>query len=132
MKKSVTSLAAAGLLGVLLVPATASAQQGFIPPLGTNNDPCQQVTAEYRQSIVAARAAKKTAFRAAQLRFHAATSDERTQIQASGRGGAKAFRISTADERAARADTRAAARTAFRDAVKAAKAQRRAGINACR
>lgn len=132
MKKSATSLLAVGLLGVVLVPATANAQQGYIPPLGTTANPCQYVTAEYRQSVVAARSAKKTAFRAAQVRFHAATSDERTQIQASGRSGARAYRLSTADERAERTQFRATAQSAFKDAVRAAKAQRRAGMNACR
>lgn len=127
-----TALAATGLMGLMVIPATAGAQESVIPPLRTVGDPCQQVTAQYRQSVVAARSAKQAAYRAAQVRFHAATSDERTQIQASGRSGAQTYRLATADERAERSDARLNARSAFRDAVRAARAQRSAGFDACR
>lgn len=133
MKKSaVLAATAATAVSVLLVPATAGAQQGVIPPLRANSDPCAPVTAEFRQSIAAAKAAKRAAYRAAQTKFHAATSDERTQVQAASRGKAVSYRVSTADERVERNNTRAAARSAFQAAVKAAKSQRAVGLSACR
>lgn len=133
MKKSLTIAAAAGLIGAVLVPATASAQQGVIPPVRGSVDPCATVTADFRQSVAAARAAKQSAFRAAAAQFHAATSDERVQIQATGRNGAaKTYRAATADERVQLNNTRQSARSAFKNALKAAHAQHKAGLTACR
>lgn len=131
MKKSATTALVVGLLGATLIPGVASASQGVIPPLRTTIDPCAKVQAEYRLTVAAARSAKKAAYHAAQSRFHAATSDERTQVQSSGRSS-RLYRTTTADERAAREATRLAARSAYQDAIKAAHGQYKAGLGACR
>lgn len=124
--------AVAGLSGSVLLPATASAQSSLIPPVRSVVDPCDRVEKEYRQAVGLARQAKQTAFRAAKTRFHAATSDERTQVAASSGKGAKAYRIATADERADLRASRAAASTAYKSALAAARAQKLAGLRSCR
>ena len=132
MKKTVMIAVVAGLSGSVLVPATASAQSTVIPPVRSVVDPCDRVEKEYRLAVGLARQAKQTAFRAAKTRFHAATSDERTQVAASSRNGAKAYRIAIADERADLQASRVAASAAFRSALEAAHAQKLAGLRSCR
>lgn len=134
MNKSALIAATVGLMGVLVVPATAGAQQGVIPPVRGTVDPCASVTADFRQTITSARAAKQAALRAAQAKFHAATSDERTQVQSASRArkSSPSYRVTTADERAERDNTRSAARAAYKNAARAAKAQLKVGLAACR
>lgn len=131
MISTVKIAATAAMSVAVLAPATAHASESLIPPIRSAVDPCAAVTANYRQSVTDAREAKKAAYRAAQNKWHATTSDERTQFNAAGTS-TKSFRVTTSDERATRNSSRQAARSAFKDALKAAKAQHRAGLNACR
>ncbi len=127
-----TPVLAAVLAGSVLLPAAAQAGTSSIPPVPAGVNPCVKVENEYRASVALARQAKQTAYRAAQARFHSATSDERTQVQASNGLSRRIFLASTADERAERRDARAAARSAYIEALRAAQAQKRAGLRSCR
>lgn len=136
-----TIAAALGLSAALLVPATANAGEGFIPPVRSANNPCAGVEADYRQTVAAARGAKQSAFGIAQQTFLSATATERAAkeqalaaagSQAERKAAMKTYRIDTADERAALKSAKKAAIGDFRSAMKSAQQERKAGMKSCR
>ena len=136
-----TIAAALGLSAALLVPATANAGEGFIPPVRNSSDPCASVEADFRQTVAAAQGAKQSAFEIARQAFLSATTAERLAkeqalrdagSQSERRAAMKTYQSETADERRTLASAKSAAKGAFRSAIKSAQRERKAGMKACR
>lgn len=137
-------IVAATASGVLLLPGTAAAQPDGIPPIPVNGrhpTSCGAVKATYRVTVADARRAKRDAYAAARSAWFAGVADEKQRLadalaaadtRREVKRAHRVYRITTADERAARAEARREARKEYRATVKRALRIFRKGWRTCR